>query len=328
MGDTTIILNHDSSFESQLHSLPQDIRDTVIKLINSTNNNVPITHSFDYTGILICCVAVVIFYFKVRQILKDDDNDVTQNIVPVTTPDYYYYSGQYINLNDADITPILQKYFTYYNSLSDTLKQRFTERVNQFMHSKTFRLPKDETFKEIPVLLSAAAVQLTFGLDDFLLPWFKNIYINSTEYFANDPHALRILAGNVEEETITIAWSHFLSGINNCEDGCNVGLHELAHALYYEYVVVENGNNKTFIQRFNLVMQEIDVAYNEGRNKQTLFTDYAFKNTQEFWAESIEIFFEKPASMQDEFPGLFYAIKTLLQQDPSNKLNPVKEMFS
>jgi hypothetical protein len=34
-----------------------------------------------------------------------------------------------------------------------------------------------EEEKEIPVLISAAAVQITLGLEKYELPFFKNIYV-------------------------------------------------------------------------------------------------------------------------------------------------------
>ena len=213
-------------------------------------------------------------YFKIRanNFVKDDvQPNISIEEAAVNDPEFYYYNGGDINLSDEDIISILQKYFAYYTILSGELQEKFLSRLKQFMVSKTFRLPKDETFKEIPVLVSAAAVQLTFGLNGFMFPWFQYIDINAAEYLADDPNELRILAGNVENQTITIAWTHFLSGINNSEDGSNVGLHELAHALYYEYVIAENNKQKTFTDTLDIVMKEIENIYAAGKNAQSLF---------------------------------------------------------
>jgi Mlc titration factor MtfA (ptsG expression regulator) len=47
------------------------------------------------------------------------------------------------------------------------------------------------------------------------------------------------------------------------------------------------------------------------------YSAYALKNFQEFWAESIEIFFEKPMQMKTIYPDLYKAISALLNQDPT-----------
>lgn len=43
------------------------------------------------------------------------------------------------------------------------------KRLHKFLVSKTFIIKDDEGFKEMPVLVSAAAVQLTLGLKLYLL---------------------------------------------------------------------------------------------------------------------------------------------------------------
>jgi MtfA peptidase len=51
-----------------------------------------------------------------------------------------------------------------------------------------------------------------------------------------------------------------------------------------------------------------------------LYSEYALRNFQEFWAESIELFFEKPAAMKAAYPQLYNAMQSLLNQDPFNKI--------
>ncbi|MEP6846498.1 MAG: zinc-dependent peptidase, partial [Panacibacter sp.] len=174
---------------------------------------------------------------------------------------------------------------------------------------------------EVPVLLSASAVQLTFGLDDFELPWFRYIRVHPEEYFANDPHAIRVLAGHVEENTITVAWNHFLKGICDNYDGVNVGLHEMAHALYYQHVIASK--KEPFIKELSVVMEESEEIYELKNKYRVLYSDYAYKNLQEFWAESIELFFEKPQALKTCYPDLYKTLCELLNQDTLNKTNPL-----
>jgi Mlc titration factor MtfA (ptsG expression regulator) len=316
----TIILSNPDSIEYYLDSLPPDIRAVVEKEIQPLIKK-PDDNSLMYPSFFILGTIAFIAYHRIKKIRLKKANEAFVLNTYNTQRDYFYYQGAHLGLTENDITIILEKYCTYYTCLSEKLQLTFVERVKQFMSTKTFRLPKDATFKEMPVLFSPAATQLTFGIGEYTFSWFENINVNAEEYFADYTHSLRLLAGNVGDKSISIAWNHFLNGISNQTDGSNVGLHELAHALYYQYTVIEK--KKDFTGRFDAVMNEIEGIYRSGKDQQPLFSDYAFRNTQEFWAESIEIFFERPAGMLNEFPGLFNSIEILLNQNPLNKANPV-----
>jgi Mlc titration factor MtfA (ptsG expression regulator) len=56
-----------------------------------------------------------------------------------------------------------------------------------------------------------------------------------------------------------------------------------------------------------------------GFNK--LYSDYALRNFQEFWAESIEIFFERPADMKRKYEDLYGALCEILNQNPLHSGN-------
>ncbi len=47
------------------------------------------------------------------------------------------------------------------------------------------------------------------------------------------------------------------------------------------------------------------------------YSEYAMRNFQEFWTESVEIFFEKPVQLKNTYPELYDAISLLLKQDPA-----------
>lgn len=235
----------------------------------------------------------------------------------------YIYDGEQLAIDNSDVRNILLKRFPYYQPLAPELKLVFENRIKRFIASKSFIIPGDKTYKEVPVLLAAAAIQLTFGLKEFELPWFRYIRIHSEEYFADDPNVLRVLAGHVEQNIITVAWNHFLKGIEDDHDGVNVGLHEMAHALYYQHVIAHKGKKKVFIQELSEVMEESEEIYTLKHKYKVLYSEYAYKNLQEFWAESIEIFFERPEAMKICYPELFENLKELLNQDPLNKTNPL-----
>jgi len=173
----------------------------------------------------------------------------------------------------------------------------------------------------MPILLSAAAIQITFGLPKYKLRYFKYLQIHPKEYFA--PNSFRVLAGNVQGNTITVAWNHFLDGLTKPEDGANVGLHEMAHALYFQHLIADVIKGIRFKKHFNGVMEEGAEVYTQKQQRIGLFTANAFKDLQEFWAESVELFFERPQALYTHYPDLYEDMVQLLQQDPRFPFHPL-----
>ena len=105
-----------------------------------------------------------------------------------------------------------------------------------------------------------------------------------------------LLEGNVSGHAINLSWKHFLEGYEDTNDGQNVGLHELAHALYYQTFEVEENVDSNFRDTFNDFNNYGNKVFRPGIENRCndLYSEYAVKNFQEFWAESVEIFFEKP----------------------------------
>jgi MtfA peptidase len=217
---------------------------------------------------------------------------------------------------------ILIKHSHYFKALEPGLKQKFIERILLFMDKKTFIIKDDEAFKEMPVLVSAAAIQLTLGLKDYLLPFYKYIRIFPEEYLAD--HSFRILAGNVENNTITVAWNHLLQGNANATDGSNLGLHEMSHALYFQKLIIDADQAKRFVKKYNHLITECREAWQtESTGRKNLYSSYAESDIQEFWAESVELFFEKPLELQLHYPNVYGAMKLVLNQDPANQAFPI-----
>jgi hypothetical protein len=173
--------------------------------------------------------------------------------------DYNVYYGRDLVFPDEQYEKLFYKHSAYYRRLSPELQQIFLKRTKQFIKEKTFLIKSKEPFIEMPMLISAAAIQLTFGLDKYLLPHYEYIRIYPEEYFAKD--SLKVLAGHVYGNTITLAWNQFLQGYEEYADGVNVGLHEMSHALYFQLVEAQTGRCAEFANNFNKVMEEGEEVY-------------------------------------------------------------------
>lgn len=190
------------------------------------------------------------------------------------------------------------------------------------MDDKYFIIMDEKGFREMPVLASAAAIQLGFGLNDYLLSFYRYIRIFPKEYWSD--HSFDLLAGNVQNNIITVAWNQLLHGFDNGTDGSNVGLHEMSHALYVQKMVIDKGFAPGFSKHYDCVMEECnEAAQLEKEGRKDLYTSYADKNLQEFWAETVELFFEKPHELHGHYPDVYEAMKLALNQDPRICENPV-----
>jgi MtfA peptidase len=236
---------------------------------------------------------------------------------------YLVYYGDELNFADKEVETILTKRFQYFTRLSQLQQKEFIERLQNFIANKVFKIHDGNGYKEMPILISAAAIQLTFGLKKYLLPNFEFIHVYPQE-FMRIRETICFLQGNVSGHTINLSWKHFLEGYAQPDDGQNVGLHELAHALYYQTFVVEKNADKNFRDLYDGFINDGNKAFHTEKTVGGgLYSEYAVKNFQEFWAESVEIFFEKPAAMKGHYPKLYETIKFLLNQDPYNKIASV-----
>jgi MtfA peptidase len=215
----------------------------------------------------------------------------------------------------VDFDLLLDHYNPYYRSLSSAGRDRFLKRVLQFIESKTFEYVDIQRDESMPLLIGAAAVQLTFGLDRFQLDYFKTIYVIKDRYTyggSTTPYE-----GHVSEDGIYLSWTHFLREFADYGDGQNVGLHEMAHALTYVNFTVSEGRDTSFHDtfiNFSKVARPIFERMKAGETN--LLSPYAATNYQEFWAVSVETFFERSLDFKTQLPDLYAAFCTLLNQDP------------
>lgn len=230
-------------------------------------------------------------------------------------PEFYVYEGRKLRLTETAIEKILSKHFYYFQQLSPDKKKIFIKRCKRFIERKIFTIHSSEVLREMPVLVAATAIQLSFGLKKYLYPHFLHIHIYPQEFLRVHP-VICFLEGNVSGHSIRLSWKHLFDGIKNYNNGQNVGLHEMAHALYYQTFVTETHVDKDFRDFFfnfnddGNKVYEIEQALDAG-----LYSRYAMQNFQEFWAESVEIFFEKPLELFKKYPDLYYAMRNILNQD-------------
>src|ERR1700744_1268745 len=196
---------------------------------------------------------------------------------------------------------VVSRHFRYYNRLGLEDQRKFLFRTFLFQHSKNFHYIEVEQTAEMPILVSAAAIQLTFGLEKFKLNYFDDIFILRDDYHYG--FYSRPFMGHVDQTGIYLSWDNFIKGICGQTPNCNVGLHEMGHALAYVNFITQTDEDKHFkkeFKNFSQVARPIFTDMQQGGKN--LLGEYASSNYHEFWAVCVETYFENPVRFKHELP--------------------------
>jgi MtfA peptidase len=226
---------------------------------------------------------------------------------------------------DADSVAILEKYFQFYRQLPDSMQLRFRRKMQAILITKEF-VPRNmpEVTREMQVLISAAAVQLTLGLPYSVLSYFKRILVYPDDYYSQINRRYHKGEVNPRYGIIVLSWSNFVAGYANPTNALNLGLHEMAHALKIENQL-RSFDDKVLhpevYKKWNmLVEQELEMVKS---GKECLFREYGCVNEHEFFSVAVENFFERPGDFRTRNPQLFYTLCQLLNQDPLMDYRPL-----
>jgi MtfA peptidase len=229
----------------------------------------------------------------------------------------FYFVFTYFRPLSAERRKILH-HFPYYRKLSLRDKHRFEKRVQRFISLKQFvPMGMEEVTREMKVMISACGVQLSFGLPEIQLADFDKILVYPKKYYSRINR--RYHTGEVNPKGyIVISWEAFLEGYKKPNDGYNVGLHEMAHALSLENISSDFEENVFERKAYENWKKVSDNEFKKiRRGEKSYLRRYAFHHKHEFFPVCIEYFFEKPNEMKLERPELYEALSLLLKQDPS-----------
>jgi Mlc titration factor MtfA (ptsG expression regulator) len=214
-----------------------------------------------------------------------------------------------------DYVTIISRVIPYFNQLNESNKQKFLKRVYNFKGSKSFHFHGFDRAEEVEILVSATAIQVSFGLKNYMLSFFKDIHILNDAYQAIDTNETYI--GHVAPNGIYISWKYFVRGFADYADGVNVALHEMAHALHHENFIKERGVDWDFRTDFEKLPAVFGPMITQAIiQRKSYLRGYAFTNFQEFWAVCVEYFFENSQGLKDNLPQLYNILCDTLNQDP------------
>jgi Mlc titration factor MtfA (ptsG expression regulator) len=91
----------------------------------------------------------------------------------------------------------------------------------------------------------------------------------------------------------------------------------MAHALAYVNFITKTDEDRHFKKEFhNFSKVARPIFQDMQRGRKTILGEYAATNYHEFWAVSVEVFFENSVRLRHDLPDLYEAMAKLLRQDP------------
>ncbi len=186
---------------------------------------------------------------------------------------------------------------------------------------------------EIRVTIAAQACLLLLHRRTDYFPGLQTILVYPTTYMVEERRQVNEHVW--EEETMTrlgetgrkmgslvLAWGAVKHGAADPADGKNVVLHEFAHQLDFENQAADGVPE--------LVTREQQRAWSEVMRSEfaslraadetgipTLLNTYGATNPAEFFAVSVEAFFEQPRALRARHPNLYAELQKYFQQDPT-----------
>ena len=215
----------------------------------------------------------------------------------------------------------INSFLVPYHSFNQVERKRFLRRFAWFKSKKPFVFYGDiNNEEEIKAYVSASAILITLGMKSFR---FQNsihrIIVYPSEYYSNIEKRHHIGEYNPRLKTLVFSAEDLKEGYRIPNDNRNLGLHEVAHALFFE----KRGKSTWEARKFKVGLTKLKAVFDleEFKNKidyNSYFRAYAKTNFIEFFAVLIESFFESPNDLKKEFPKLYFYVRKMLNYNSNS----------
>ncbi|HYG03346.1 MAG TPA: zinc-dependent peptidase [Chryseosolibacter sp.] len=212
---------------------------------------------------------------------------------------------------------VLMRNHVYYRGLGSA-QSVFNRKVWEFIRQNKF-VPREKFYVRfsLKLMIASHAVQLSWCLPAHSYKYFDRIILYREFYqssITNKQHKAEVNPGL---RVIVFSVRAIHESITRKTVGVNVLLHEFAHALWLEHLLMNRSyaifDQTTFQDAQLQIIREMENATSSADH---FFRQYAFTNQAEFFAVAVENFFERPRDFQKEIPGLYNTLTVLFNQNP------------
>ncbi len=201
----------------------------------------------------------------------------------------------------------------FYIQLDSRHKKYFRHRVMVFIQETTIEGREGFVVDDsIRIAIAALAIQMTFGMRAYILPYLNTIIIYPSSFYSilnQEEHRGEF---NPRLKTIVLSWEHFLQG-NAVKDGVNLGIHELTHVIHFGSIKSNDISSEIFYDTFLSLEGYLgDTVIREQLVAANILRPYAYTDKFEFVAVLVEVFMESPEKLRSLFPELYQLVKQML----------------
>jgi MtfA peptidase len=228
---------------------------------------------------------------------------------------------------------LIQRHVVFFPRLSASDRTELLGHIQVFLSEKRFEGCGGLTINdEIRVTIAAQACLLLLHRKTDYFPGLLTILVYPLTYMVQEDHqvAEHVWEGGIVSRlgetgrrmgSLVLSWGAVKHGAADPSDAKNVVLHEFAHQLDYENHAADGVPG--------LATSEEQLAWNEVMGSEfaslraadesgipTLLDTYGATDPAEFFAVSVEAFFEQPRALRARHPRLYSELRTYFNQDP------------
>jgi MtfA peptidase len=228
---------------------------------------------------------------------------------------------------------LIQRHVVFFPKLSASDRAELLGHIQVFLGEKRFEGCGGLVINnEIRVTIAAQACLLLLHRETDYFPRLLTILVYPLTYMVQEDHQVgehvwkegtvsRLGETGRRMGSLVLSWGAVKHGAADPSDGKNVVLHEFAHQLDYENYAAD-GVPGLATQEEQLTWSEVmgtefaSLRAADETGIPTLLDTYGAIDPAEFFAVSVEAFFEQPRALRARHPKLYAELQKYFQQDP------------
>ena len=227
---------------------------------------------------------------------------------------------------------ILERRVALYSRLPADLKTVLHGHINCFLHHKAFvGCDGLEITDEMRLIVAANACLLVLKQPPPAFANFVTILVYPDAFVAEEvvydgwvetrEHSVR-LGESWHRGPVVLSWPDVLAGSTDSEDGQNVVIHEFAHKLDEDNILMDGlpvlREPEHYAEWSRVLSRDFDAFRQRVADSDNNVIDsYGAESAAEFFAVISESFFEKPRQMREQWPELYQQLANFFQLDPA-----------
>jgi len=213
---------------------------------------------------------------------------------------------------------LLLDWCDHYVRLPADLRARFEDDLRIFLAERQITGVGVEVTDEVRLLVAASAVTLSLGWPDAEWDQLTEVLLYPDDFDRDYEFGRDELAGQAHTwGTVILSVPTLCESFRDPDDGYHVGFHEFAHLLDLEHARFDGipaGFDEVQARRWVEIREREMPRMQRG---DSVLDDYGAHDPVEFFAVSVEAFFETALALRRGCPDLYELLAAYFRQDPA-----------